>query len=96
MRDQLTDDLAMPLFTGNRGKVNALAATRIAGRPVAFGADDTGRVCCWDVESGYLTETLEVGAPVTGLAASADGYLLVVTAGETICFGSTQALPGFS
>lgn len=85
----MDDGLAVWDLTWMRRRL-ALEVDGLQTRPVALAADGSwlaaqdgdpnraSRVLLWDVDSGLLRATLEVGAPVRNLASSPDGRTLVV------------------
>jgi len=79
---------AEPVFIGKSGETpheGVIKSVIWVGDWGGVSGGDDGFIKWWDLRSGELTHTLDLGSPITSLELSASSSILTATAGKTIC-----------
>ena len=84
VRDYLDGSLVTELADERSGPADVLASWILGTRPVVLSGSKDGILAMWDLKSGKLTDTLDLGQPIEGIVPAPRGFLAVVTGGDVL------------
>ena len=84
VRNFLDGSLVTELADEHFGQADALASWVLGTRPVVLSGSKDGTLAVWDLKTGKLTETLDLGQPIEMIVPAPRGLLVVVTGGDVL------------
>jgi WD40 repeat protein len=84
VRNLLDGSLVGELADERSGSADTLASCVLGTRPVVLSGSKDGKLAMWDLKTGKLTETVDLGQPIEMIVPAPHGFLVVVIGGDVL------------